>query len=206
MSHIIQDGTGTKNKAAVDSTNRLQVRAVSEPSSIEALDNGDQYILHSAVMNITNDNNSYIGFIRNDYDTRNLIITAIEYSFTKSIATGPVTNTDQNAIIRIRKNPSGPSFSQTWFNNNADFGSANTLDATVVTQGFGTGGGNDGTFTDNGTLIMHDLVQSDQDGYKKVLLDQVELRPGNSIGFGWEPPAGNVDQTVHINLICYIKD
>lgn len=204
MSHIIQDGTGTKLKAQVDETNKIQVRAVSEPSSIEALENGDQYVLHSAVMNITNANNSYIAFI--EYTgVRNLIITAIEYSFTISDATGPVTNPDQDAIIRIRKNPVGPSFSQTWFNNNVDFGSPNDLPATVLTQGFGAGGGNDGTFTDNGTLILHDLITCDKSGFKTILIDQIKLRPGNSIGFGWEPPANNVDQNVHINLICYEK-
>jgi hypothetical protein len=206
VSHILQDGTGTKNKVAVDATNKLQVRAVSEPSSVEALDLGDQYFLHSAVMNITNDNNSYIGFLENADSTRNIIITAVEYSFTESQSTGPVTNPDQNAVIRIRRNPVGPSFSQTWFTNNADFGSANTLSATAVTAGFGAGGGNDGTFTDNGSLMLHDLITCTEQGYKKLFFDQLKLRPGNSIGFGWEPPSSNISQNVHINMVCYLKD
>lgn len=206
MSHIIQDGTGTKNKVAVDSTNKLQTRSVSEPSSIEALDNGDQYFLHSAVISITNDNNTSIAFMQNDDSTRSIIVTAVEMSFTESQATGPVKNTDQNAIFRLRRNPTGPSFSQTWFTNNSDFGSANELMATSVTAGFGSGGGNDGTFTSNGSLMIHDLIQCDKSGFKTLILDQIKLRPGNTLGIQWEPPAGNIDQNVHVNLICYLKD
>lgn len=204
MSHIITDGTGTKNKAEVDSTNKLQVRAVSEPSSIEALDDGNQYALHSAVMNITDTNNSYIAYL--EYTgTKNLIITAIEYSFEKSNEDTGTNNQNQLAVVRIRRNPSGPSFSQGWFTNNVDFGSANELPATALTQGFGAGGGNGGTFTNNGDLILHDLVNCEL-GFKKILIDQIKLRPGNSIGFGWQAPPGNTDQDVHINLICYEKD
>jgi hypothetical protein len=206
MSHIIQDGRGTKQKAEVDSTGKLQVRSVSEPSSIEALDKGDQYFLHSAVMNFSNANNSYIGFIKNDEPTLNLIITAIEYAFEPSLATGPVTNPDQNAVIRIRRNPVGPSIAQNWSTNNVDFGSANTLLRTAVTAGFGSGGANDQTFTDNGALILHDLIQCDQAGFKKLLVDQLKLRPGNSVGFGFQPPVNNIDMNIHINVVCYLKD
>jgi hypothetical protein len=206
MSHIIQNGKGKKYFAEVDSTNKLMTRSISEPSSIEALDNGDQYFLHSAVMNITNDNNTYIAYLENTYSARNIIITAVEYSFTDSKSTGPVTNPTQDCIVRIRRNPSGPSFSQGWFTNDADFGSANELQATALTAGFGTGGGNDGTFTDNGSLMLHDLINSGKIEHKKLLFDQLKLRPGNSIGFGWEPPTGNIDQTVHINMVLYIKD
>jgi len=201
MSHVIIDGTGTKKRAQVDSTNKLQTRTVSEPSSIEALAQGNQYILHSAVMNLTSASNSYISYFQNN-ETNPFVVTLIEISSEKSNEQGTI-NTKQTAIIRVRRNPSGPSFSQDWFTNNADFSSPNTLSRTAVTGGFGAGGGEGGTFTDSGALVVHDLIQC---GTSQILpLEQLVIGTGNAIGIGFQPPTGNTDIDVHINLIGYLR-
>lgn len=202
MSHILRDGTGTKLQAKVDDTNRLRTRTISEPRSVEALDNGEQFILHSAVMNITDASTTAIGYIENT-GARDIIIKAIEVTTERSNEDTGTVNPNQAGVIMIYNGSSGPSFSQQWFTNNADFGSPVVLSVSALTAPFGSGGATGQTFTSNGTLVVHGIFQCGQPYLPP--LDEIKLRPGNRMGYRFSPPPNNTDMDIHLNVICYLK-
>jgi hypothetical protein len=184
----ITDGTGTGLEAAVDATNRLLVEAVTESEQLEATAHGESFQIGSGPITLTNTADSAVLFYKNNED-RDIIITAVNVTSSKQ--------TGSSAGVFLAKLwTEGTALSagtaQTALNNN--FGSNNTLDATI------TAGQTGATVTDgvaNGVFYIPEAIY--------FHTDVAWVFPkGSSIAMSVTPGASNTSVTITVTLEAHI--
>lgn len=188
--HQIEDGTGTGNRAKVDSSARLWTRAVAETPDHEAVVNGDHYILTSTPITLTNANKSSLIYYSHneipDLFIDRLIITSTE-------ATDGTVNYFNFSGTR---NPTGMAdgtgteITQV----NSNFGSVKTLNST-------TEKGQTDASTAGGDPILS--VTLDEAKFYTINT-RLELTKGNAVAFEITPPAGNTSFQVTIAFNCHL--
>ena len=70
---IIKDGTGKGNAAKVDTTKRLNTRAVNNTTAVEALEDGRSFFVSTGIVTLTSDCASQLLYIKN-CDARDMFI------------------------------------------------------------------------------------------------------------------------------------
>ena len=141
MSYVLEDGTGSGNRAKVDERNKLKVAGITESEAIFATSQGDGYNVNTGYMTITGD--GALAYIKNN-DDKIMVIDAIAIGS----KTGDAVYSDAPHITIVR-NPTGGSVITeavpTDQNQNRNFGSNNTLNGLAYKGGTGKAstGGND---------------------------------------------------------------
>ena len=123
MSYVLEDGTGSGNRAKVDERNKLKVAGITESEAIFATSQGDGYNVNTGYMTITGD--ATLAYIKNN-DDKIMVIDAIA-----------IGSKDGNAVysddphITIYRNPTGGNLITEALpvaqNQNRNFGSNNVL-------------------------------------------------------------------------------
>lgn len=125
MSTTIQDGTGTKLKAKINSDNRLLTQTISESEFDNSVSRGNAYNINTEFITITSSSEVPILYIKNNED-RNLILNA--WFIGTDADSGTATRL---SLLRAYKNPTGGTIisSGTDINPvNRNFSSSNILD------------------------------------------------------------------------------
>lgn len=187
---IIEDGSGKGYLAQVDTTNRIQSRAVSESEQNEQASLGLAYTIPSGFITLTNASESALFWIKNNED-KNLLITRFIASVRKS--TG---GTDNHLRILSYYNPTGMTGGTTTSMTpvNLNFGSSNTLSNTSEL-------GQQGAALTGATLFggFAVPVESFADQPASIVLPK-----GASIGITCIPPAGNTSIQVAVGLSAHL--
>ena len=191
---IIRDANGL-NAAVVTDDGRLQVLASQEPVRTTAAKSGDSYIAYFLVT-FTNAANTGLAYIKNnDTQGRKLIITNYFPFY------GSTTGGAGDALLTFYKNPStggGTIISGALpaIVSNTDFQSSKTVNIDAF-----TGDGSTSTF---GTSIGIPLAVNPDDN--RSFETPTILPLGASIGFGWQPPAGNTGQYIAFLVSFYLEE
>lgn len=188
---VIQDGRGGKT-AEVDDDNRLSVKAVTVDEKTAKSSSGDSYIITSAIVELTNDLESALLYIKNNEDV-DWIISSTSVEFGATDGTGDM-------LINFTLGATGGTIIDNAVPanvSNLNLGSAKPLGAIAVRGVEGdtlTGGGGGDSLVSEGTK-------------NKVLpTSPIILAPGTSIGVGITPSAGNTSMKVIIGLLIYRND
>jgi hypothetical protein len=193
MGQQIEDGSGAGYRAKVDSTNKLNTRAVIEDSSIEAAINGEQFFVTSGGINLTSASASAVLYYKNE-ESYPLLMDRIVFG--AGVSTGGTTN---SCTIAIKVNADGLSSSAgTLTAVNSNFGSAKTLTVTNSEKGAEAATVTNGTT--GPTFFFPDKLTS-------VFESRVILEPGNSVAISVTPPASNTSLLVAatINVHKFIE-
>ena len=190
MAEEILDGSGTGARAKVDKHKRLHVDAITFGRSEQEVELGNAYSVNTGTINLTSANKSACLYIKNDEDD-DLIITNMFYIFGASNANGDV-------VVDVLKNPtagtivSGAVVAE-MAGVNRNFGSSLTLkDTTMIYKGV-----EGSTFTD-GIKLISSIVQSQS--RTPILVGDIVIPKGSSIGFDVTPPTGNTSMNVQIGV------
>jgi hypothetical protein len=183
----IESGIGNGRLLAVDDTNRAKVRAVTESTAIEAATEGEQFIITSGSITLTNASASAVLWFQNEQDY-DLIMDRIIFS--AGVSTGGTTNV---CTIASKINPTGltSGASTEAIDINSNFGSTKTLDTSsseVGAQGATIDGGNNGP-----AFYFPDKLTS-------TFETQVVLQKGTGIAFTVTPPTSNTSLAVSIAI------
>lgn len=126
MNIIIEDGTGSGNRAKVDSNNRFHTQAVSETVNIDAIQKGRSYNISTGLISITGD--ASLVYLKNNEDNDYLLEAVAIGSFEG------ITYSD-DPYIEIIANPTGGDIisdaTAVSINQNRNFGSSRALAADV---------------------------------------------------------------------------
>jgi hypothetical protein len=196
LSTIIEDGTGTANKAKVSDENRLFVQAITEPEVDHAAQLGNKFNLNTGNITLTNDSKTTVIYVKNN-ETNDLFVTALVYNLGNPTTAG-------NATITWVRNPnSGDIIDNTnavAINSNQNFGSAVTLEvdayvgasAETAATATGTGDGDSGV-----------SISPGGSGRILVSLGALVLPKGKSISIDYTPPSGNTSQVCNFAIVCF---
>ena len=124
MATTIDDGTGKGYSAKVDSTNRIEVRAITEDSQLEGTIDGNTYVLGTPFLSQTGASTNGLLYFKSEED---VALFAKTFSCQARYASGA---TIQNYIINAYKNIPESSLTGTWVDVNplnTNFGSSNEL-------------------------------------------------------------------------------
>jgi hypothetical protein len=190
---IIVDGTGTGNQAKIDTRNRLQVHAVTEPEGLAANRLGSAYNMNTGELTLTSANESAVLYFKNN-ESKDYIMEAI------AVGLGPSTGGASTDIplIKIIRNPTAGTIvddaSNVSINTNRNFGSSNTVSADVYK------GAEAKTLTDG-----DDHLFFYQPANGRLLAEiNVVIPKGKSIGVKITPQASNTSMTCYVALIGYL--
>jgi len=194
MAEEILDGSGNGYRAKVDEHKRLHVDAITFGRSEQEVELGNGYSVNTGTFSLTTANKSACFYMKNNEDF-DIVITAMFYIFGSSNANGDIT-------VDVLKNPTAGTIisgavDAEMAGVNRNFGSSLTLkDNTLVYKG---AEGN--TFTD-GTKLISSIVQSKS--RTPIIVGDIVLPKGSSIGFDVTPPTGNTAMNVQIGLGLFI--
>lgn len=184
MATIIQDGTGNGYSAKVDERNMLSVLSVSKDLGQYASLNGDAYFFGTPVINLTTASPSAVFFVENNEDEPLLLL---NFFITASASTG---GTLDMMTVSWYKNPTNITPSTATQALNQDFGSAETLNATVT---FGA----EGSAVTGGGLAAQLYLPI------KVLNDipaNLTLEKGSKLAIVITPPPSNTSMNVQFGV------
>jgi hypothetical protein len=191
MTTIIRDGTGSGEYAAVDASNRLTTRAVTEAQSVHAAGLGDAYNLNTGLISITGD--ATLMYFKNN-ETRDYVVDAIALGSFEGI-----THSDDPYITLIR-NPTGGNLisdgTAISMNQNRNFGSNTTLTADVYKGKVG------GTITGGDDIA---ILQATPGGRSFYTIDFL-LPTGTSLAIKLTANASSGTANWYCALIGYLKE
>ncbi len=192
----IQDGTGSSRLAEVDVNNRLSTTSVTSSEELDVNSAGNAYNLNTGIVNLTNDTETPLLYIKNN-ENKNLVITAIVIGMFNS-ANGSDT---ANVTATFIRNPTTGTINESSptnipINSNRNYGSKNTLTADAYLGGTGE------TMTNGDD---HILVRISENSRTFVPINEI-LPKGTSIGIKIQPPTGNDGMNVYVAVICYLQD
>ena len=181
---IIRDGTGTKKAAKVDSSNKLDTRAVISCSIHEAAEDEEAVFVSSGLVTLTSTCQSAIMWYQND-EEKDLLITEVFFSV------GSSTGGSGSLSFAFRKNATGLSscVGDALFTN-PNFGSAKVFCATSER-------GEEGATVTGGTATAAFFIALDG---TTTLPATLVIPKGNSISVQVTPPAGNTNVVVAVAL------
>jgi len=196
MPDTIIDGTGKGNRAEVNSSNQLSVRAVQEGEAVFANKGGNAYNINTGVpfISLTDAVDTPILYIKNNED-EDLIIEAIALGIFDS--TGGSSTADSYATF-IRNPTAGTIITSTPtdvdVNSNRNYGSSNTL----TVDAFKGATGDTMTNGDN-----HIIVLANPGGRVLVTINEV-LPKGATFGLKFKPPTSNTAMSIYAAAIVYL--
>ena len=188
---IIQDGTGNGHEAAVDDTNRLLTRCVTESGDIEATELGDHYALTSGAITLTSTSASAMLFFKNN---ENYPLYVDRVIINTDDSTG---GTVDQFILTITYNPeglssgSGDSITQV----NTNLGSNNTLDLTSEK-------GLEGASVTGGSVAGAWRIENPT--RMRVIPIRWWMPKGSSVAISYTPPAGNTSMVAVCALNAHL--
>ena len=185
---IIKDGTGTRNTAKVDNTNKLHTRAVSDNGAVESLKEGKAFILSTGVVNLTSDCLSFLIYLKN-CDTRPIFVYEILSS------TGASTCGNGDRIHRFAFCPTGGTLitcGACIAVSNLNLGSA--ICARCVTAHKGEEGS---------TIAGFATTSLFPEAARQTLTDVAVVPKGGSFAIGVTPPAGNLSMNAYFAIKFY---
>jgi hypothetical protein len=180
--------------AKVDEHKRLHVDAITFGRSEQEVEIGNGYSINSGTISLTSDTKSACLYMKNDEDF-DVVITAMFYIFGSSNANGDVT-------VDVLRNPT----TGTIIDNaivaemagvNRNFGSSFELKQTTLVYK----GVEGDTFTD-GVKLISSIVQTP--GRTPIIVGDIVLPKGSSIGFDVTPPTGNTAMDVQMAFGLFI--
>jgi hypothetical protein len=187
---IIEDGTGTGNKAKVDANKRIHTQAVTETEGLHATEVGDAYNINTGSVSFTAAGT--LLYIKNNED-KDLVIEAL------AVGVGTGTTSDIGEIT-VERNPTGGDLisdaTAVSMNANRNFGSNKTLTADVFkgkSGGTSTGG--------NDTILFY----HDSNGRLFASIDLI-LPKGSSIAITYDPKLSSGSQKAYCAAIVHLKD
>jgi hypothetical protein len=193
MSKVIEDGTGTGNKAKVNGNQRLYVNGVVIDENLQATKIGNSYNVNSGIITLTDAVDTPIMYLKNN-EEQSIHIDAI------AVGIGPSTGgTGGIPKITVVRNPTAGTIttgSDVDINSNRNYGSSNTL--TVDAKKGATGL----TMTDGED---HIIFFQTSNGRLFATIDEL-LPKGQSIGIKFDPQASNTSQDVYAAIICHLED
>ena len=191
MGFEITDGTGKGNSAGVDRTGRLLVRSVNETIFQNAAEEGDAYFIGTPIITATTAGESALLYVKNNEDSP-LILG--DFFITAEATTG-----GSPSMFRINwyKNPTSISSGTAIPALNQNFGSSDTLDASIEY-------GVEGSTVTGGSLAA---TLSFPIGQFNNFTANLILEKGSSFVVTVTPPAGNTNMPVQFGTrsIKYIE-
>lgn len=187
---IIDDGTGTGTKAAVTTTNRLRVQAITESEAQHAIEAGEGYNINTG--NITFSAAGTLLYLKNNED-QDMLIDAI------AVGVGTGTTSDIGEIT-IEQNPTGGDLisdaTAVAMNANRNFGSSKTLTADVYK---GKSGGTSTGGTD--TILFYQ-------GTNGRLFASIDLvvPKGSSIAITYDPKLSSGSVKAYAAAVIHLKE
>ena len=189
---IIEDGTGTGNKAKVDSHGRVRALSVSEPLSVDAAVNGKNYNINSGMINLTSGSESAVAYFKNK-ETDSFVIEEI------LVILGTSTGGSGDLEVKLIKNPSsGTIVSNAVAGDNVsnrNFGSTTELKADFYK-------GVEGDTLTDGTAFA-DTIRT-QPSAISFDADVIILPESASIGVMVTPQSGNTSMDCTVAIIGYV--
>lgn len=189
MATTIVDGTGKGFQSKVDSTNRLEVRAVVEDSQLEGALNGDTYVVGTPYLTQLSDTANGVLYFKFEED---VTVFAKTFSSQGRYTSG---GTFQNYLVNIYEGVSESSLTGTWVNFNplnSNFGSSNELQGTFK-YGSPAGAGGFSALTPTFQLAFPINV------YNQIESNLV-FPKGTGLLVVVTPPTGNVAMPVSFSL------
>lgn len=188
----IEDGTGASYRAKVSDQYRLLTESLTTDESVSQTFEGRAYNVNTGSITLTSANASGVLYMLNTGST-DIVITSLIYLL------GTSTGGSGNINVKVYRNPTagtlisgGTSFAAV----NRDFGSANTLSATIKK-------GAEGQTVTDGSIVTESLFTSV--GRQVIAVGALVLRPGNSIALVITPQTGNTSMVTQWAFSCYEK-
>lgn len=194
MEHKINDGTGTGYSLKIDNNNRAWTDSVVRTQKQEAALNGVGYNLSTGSIVLTTAGNSAVFYLKSN-EINPVVIDRL------LVILGNSTGGSGSGTITITRNPIAGTIvsgaSPIAIQSNNDFGSTNTLNATIYKGATGDTitGGETRAITTRSTFI--EPVE---------FVNQIILRRGSSVAVSYQPPAGNTSQNIIIVADCFIEN
>jgi hypothetical protein len=194
MAEEIVDGTGSGNRAKVDTHKRLHVDAITFGRSEQEVELGNGYSVNTGTFSLTSANKSACLYLKND-ENFDVVLTIMVYIFGNSNANGDCT-------IDVLKNPTTGTLidgavAAEMAGVNRNFGSSLSLKATTLVYK----GAEGNTFT-NGTKVISSIVQTPS--RTPIIIGDIVLPKGSSIGFDVTPPTGNTAMDIQLGLGFFV--
>lgn len=195
---IIEDGTGSGNKAKVDAENRLYTLAVTDSQAVNAAIDGRGYNLNSGALALTTAADHAILYVKNN-DTQGRVYFVESLIVGLGAVTGGGSVAGQIEINAVKNVTTGTIVSDATAaatNSNTNFGSSATFTANVYSGG-------QGKTATNGT--NHALIYA-QAGSRSVAPLALAIPVGQSIAITVNPniAAGSID--VYVALAGNLRD
>ena len=193
MAYKIEDNTGSCNGLKVDALNRAYVNAVDQTQADFYVRSGHSYNTNTGTINLTNGSESGILYMLNNED-EDIVIPSFIYLLGNS--TGGTSTEDIE--VKIYKNPTGGTLisgGTDFVPVNRDFGSANTLGATVKK-------GAQGSTITGGTVALDSLFPSSG---RQVVAVETILPKGASVAISVTPRSTNSSMNVQIAIAAYLN-
>lgn len=194
MAEQIIDGSGSGYRAKVDKHKRLHVDAITFGRSEQEVELGNGYSVNTGTFSLTSANKSACLYMKNDEDF-DMVLTIMVYIFGNSNANG-------DCLVDVLKNPTtgtiiSGAVDAEMAGVNRNFGSSFSLNATTLIYK----GAEGNTFTD-GTKVISSIVQTPS--RTPIIIGDIVLPKGSSIGFDVTPPTGNTAMDVQLGLGFFI--
>ena len=194
MSNSIKSGTGNGNSANVDIKNRLHTGSISRSERDAAIADGRYYIMSTGVVNLSDDVETPIIYIKNSDAIRNVYLdifistTGLSASGTGNVYLRSHVQLDSSSTIITEAKP-------------ALVGNANTTSQETFNGDVFKGETGD-TFVN--TIQFVAFVQQPGDPQQNQIL--AVLPKNGDVCFTFEAPTGNTDMDVSIIITAYYLD
>lgn len=192
---VIEDGTGDAYLASVDSNHRLQTKAVSVTENKDISSLGNAFNINTGIITLTSANKSALLYYKNNSTTHDAVVSKIIYLF------GTPTSGSGDSIMTGLRNPTAGTIVSNALlvemDANRNFGSTTTFgnNAYKGAEGY--------TFTDGDKFL--ETITGDSNSRSVILIDNIVLPQGKSMGFEYTPPAGTTSQQVAIAIEVYYR-
>ena len=194
MSDYIQDGTGAGYRAKVDTSNRLQVSAISISAESQSASDGGSFNISNDIVEITSDAEVALVYANNS-NSEDWVVSRVYFHFggsTGGVGSGEfcmITNATTGTLI-----DSGTALLPV----NGNLGSSKSLIGTFLQ-------GATGSTVTSGTEFLRTLVPAFT-GRNIIPLDNVVLPPGTSLTLSFKPPVGNTSLKVQLGMNLFRRD
>jgi len=191
----IQDGTGRGYSAKVDANNRIHTDTVSTPREQNAASAGNSFNVNTGIITLTNaSTKNAVMYLKNNEDSDLVVVLML-------FQTGASTGGSGNILVDVIRNPTTGTIvsgaTSVEINQNKNFGSSRTLDATAYVGATGL------TFT-NGSKIFESILATTT---QRIPIETggIVIPKGASIGINLTTSAGNTSMACEFALSCYLE-
>ena len=196
---IIEDATGKKNGLKVDDNNQMHSFCVTESEKNAAVEDGYAFNINTGIIALTGSNDSAILYLKNNESPLNgdsdLVIDTIVIGINTISAT-----ITERPILTVVRNPTAGTIvsgaSTADMVSNANFGSSNTLEDSLIYKGA------DGNTITDGT--DHAIVLCSE-GRTTIPELNIDLPKGSSIGLKLDLNTSG-GANVYAAIVCHRKD